>query len=111
MQKGDGEGKAGNPVQSPNLFNTGVYAMRSTNTSIKLVRNWLRANDWQSHDQAVLNKMAFKAYVVCSGPAVCQSARAAGWATVFRHPSQFGEHGVCPGRLPNMFSNPCGEFS
>lgn len=44
---------------------------------------------------------------VCSGPAQCMSAKLAGWATIFRHPSQFGAMGVCPSK----FDVPCGESS
>ena len=56
--------------------------------------------------QVVLNSLAFKSYVVCNGAAQCLAAKLAGWATVFRHPSQFGPYGVCPGK----FDVPCGEF-
>lgn len=79
-----------------NLFNTGVYAIRSNNHSLKLVDRWLASNKSQGHDQMVLNSLAFQEYVVCSGPSVCQAARQAGYPTIYRHPSQFGAQGVCP---------------
>lgn len=87
-----------------NLFNTGIYVMRSTNHSLKLVEQWLAANTWQSHDQHVLNSMAFTHYVICSGPGLCQAARQAGLPTIYRHPSQFGLNGVCP---TVKFDPPC----
>jgi hypothetical protein len=87
-----------------NLFNTGIYAIRSTNHSLKLVEQWLASNSWQGHDQHVLNAMAFTNYVICSGPGLCQAARQAGFATIYRHPSQFGLSGVCP---TVKFDPPC----
>ena len=44
---------------------------------------------------------------VCSGLGPCAAAHEAGWATIFRHPSQFGSYGVCPAK----FDVPCGEPS
>ena len=47
-----------------NLFNTGVYAIRSTNETLRLVTRWIQANDGKAHDQAVINRMAYKDFVV-----------------------------------------------
>ena len=92
-----------------NLFNTGIYAIRSTNHSLKLVDRWLASNikgmtKGQGHDQMVINSMAFTDYVICSGPGLCQAARQQGFATIYRHPSQFGLSGVCPSV---KFDPPC----
>lgn len=54
-----------NGSERTNLINTGVYAMRSTNETRRLVAQWLNArNEVKEHDQAVLNLMAYKDWVV-----------------------------------------------
>ena len=44
--------------------------MRSTNESRRMVKAWIAVNDGKVHDQAILNKLAFKEYVVSEGPGI-----------------------------------------
>lgn len=63
VQQLQGHGEAVGSA-SVNLFNTGIYAMRSNNATLRLVEKWLAARDATSNDQVILNSMAYKEYVV-----------------------------------------------
>lgn len=63
VQQLHGHGEAGGSA-SVNLFNTGIYTMRSNNATLQLVEKWLAARDATSNDQVILNSLAYKEYVV-----------------------------------------------
>ena len=63
VQQVQGHGEAVGSA-SVNLFNTGIYAMRSNNATLRLVEKWLAARDATSNDQVILNSLAYKEYVV-----------------------------------------------
>ncbi|KAG1678742.1 hypothetical protein FOA52_012781 [Chlamydomonas sp. UWO 241] len=83
-----------------NLFNTGVYAMRSNPRSLAFMDLWYGNGTQQQGNQIAINDLAFgsdASFAFCQSAPECNLLRRRGLTALLLHPSQ-STHAGCPPR-------------